>query len=211
MLGIVGAMVPCQFTGNIGAITLYGNRSVQTGIAYKEILFFILGKIVAFTSLGLIIWILGTEVKSVLTLYFPWIRKLMGPILILIGVFMSGFIKMSWNIKLIQIPEKYFKEGKLGAFLLGLSFSLAFCPSMFIIFFVTFMPIVLAAPYGLILPSIFALGTSVPLLLAIFLIWYFSINKAVMKNGRKIGAVIQKIAGIFMIVLGILDTVTYWI
>lgn len=28
ILGLVGALAPCQFTGNIGAITIYGNRSL---------------------------------------------------------------------------------------------------------------------------------------------------------------------------------------
>lgn len=29
LLGIVGAVAPCQLTGNMSAITLYGNRTVQ--------------------------------------------------------------------------------------------------------------------------------------------------------------------------------------
>lgn len=29
VLGLVGALAPCQFTGNISAIMLYGNQSLQ--------------------------------------------------------------------------------------------------------------------------------------------------------------------------------------
>lgn len=29
ILGLVGALAPCQLTGNISAVTLYGNRSIQ--------------------------------------------------------------------------------------------------------------------------------------------------------------------------------------
>lgn len=48
-LGLVGPLAPCQFTGNISAIMLYGNHSLQREIRWKNILSFILGKIVAFS------------------------------------------------------------------------------------------------------------------------------------------------------------------
>ena len=77
VLGIVGALTPCQFTGNLGAITLYGNKSVQKQIAWKEIIFFILGKIFVFTILGITVWMLGNEFKSILALYFHGLEKLL--------------------------------------------------------------------------------------------------------------------------------------
>lgn len=210
-LGIVGALAPCQFTGNLGAITIYGNKSVQEKIAWKEILFFILGKIVIFSGLGIIFWILGYEIKSMLILFFPWFRKIVGPLLILIGLFMLGVIKFYKSISFGKIPERFLKGGKMGSFLMGVSFSLGFCPTMFTLFFVTLMPISLTVSYGAILPGIFAIGTSLPLLMAVFLIWYFGLSEKVMKKkGRKLGSYVQKTSGIILIILGILDTVTYW-
>lgn len=209
-LGLVGAVAPCQFTGNLGAITLYGSRSLQEKVPWLHIIWFTIGKIVVFTSLGLMVWLLGREFQNQLPAFFPWIRKLVGPFLIFIGLFMIGIFKMKWFITLGKIPEKL-KEGKLGAFFLGVGFSLGFCPTMFILFFVTLMPIVLSTSYGVVLPSIFAIGTSIPLIIAIFLIWYFDINgKQVKKKGRKVGAIIQKVSGWMMIVLGVFDTMTYW-
>lgn len=38
-LGLVGTLAPCQLTGNISAITLYGNHSLQRGVSWKHILF----------------------------------------------------------------------------------------------------------------------------------------------------------------------------
>mgnify|MGYP005840924393 CR=1 FL=1 len=210
VLGIVGAMAPCQFTGNLGAITIYGNRSIQKGLAWSEVLYFILGKIFVFSSLGLIVWYLGQEFQQSLTQYFPVFRKLIGPMLIFIGLFMIGIIKLQWKLSILKLPNNYFKEGKLGAFLMGLSFSLAFCPTMFVLFFLTLMPLVLASSFGLILPSVFAVGTSIPLIAVILLVWYFGLSGTFMKKGRKIGAFVQKSAGWVMIVLGILDTITYW-
>lgn len=122
-------MVPCQFTGNLSAITIYGNKSLQKGIAWKEIIYFVMGKIIAFTGLGLVVWLLGTEVKSTLTLFFPWIRKGFGPMLILVGLYMLGFIKILKFYKIGKIPDRLIKKRKTGAFFLGVSFSLGFFPN----------------------------------------------------------------------------------
>lgn len=211
LLGIVGALAPCQFTANLCAVTVYGNKSVQKQIAWAEVVFFIIGKIAVFSMFGLIVLMLGSEVRSILTLYFPWFRKLVGPILILIGLFILGVIKFKKMISLGSIPEKFTKKGKLGAFLMGVSFTLGFCPTMFTLFFVTLMPLALSVPYGGLLPSIFAIGTSLPLILAIFLIWYFELSgKLMKKKGRKLGLIVQRIAGAIIIILGVLDTITYW-
>lgn len=210
LLGLVGAMAPCQFTGNIGAITLYGNKSLQKGLAWVDVVFFTLGKIVVFTGLGLLVWFLGRGFQAELTLYFPWFRKIIGPMFIIVGIFMMGIIKMKWTLTLLELPKRFFKKGKLGSFLMGVSFSLGFCPTMFILFFVTLMPVVLSTSYGVVLPSLFAIGTSLPLFLALFLIWYYGASGTVMKKGRKIGLHVHRVAGAIMVLLGLLDTITYW-
>ncbi|WP_421379686.1 sulfite exporter TauE/SafE family protein [Bacillus salacetis] len=85
ILGIVGTLAPCQFTGNIGAITLYGNKSLQKGLAWSEVAFFTLGKILTFTAIGLLAWSLGNEFQQEITEFFPWMRKVIGPVLLLAG------------------------------------------------------------------------------------------------------------------------------
>ncbi len=210
VLGIVGAMAPCQLTGNLGAITLYSNQSLQKGIAWKELLLFILGKIIAFSGLGLIVWLMGKEIQSTLTLYFPWLRKLIGPILIFVGLYLLGLFKMYWNLTLFRVPERFLKKGKTGAFLMGFGFSLAFCPTMFVLFFVTLMPLIYSTSYGVLLPSVFAVGTSVPVIFFIFILWYLGFSGTLMKKGKQAGRFVQKAAGIVMVLLGILDTITYW-
>ncbi|OIJ08304.1 cytochrome C biosynthesis protein [Anaerobacillus arseniciselenatis] len=208
LLGIVGSLAPCQFTGNMSAITLFGNHSLQKKAAWSETGFFILGKIVAFSGLGLIVWILGTEFQQQLIEYFPWIRKILGPILILMGLYLVGLFTMRWTVSLWKSKSE--KRGKVGSFLLGLSFSLGFCPTMFILFFIVLMPMALAVPYGAVLPSIFAIGTSIPLIITVFLIWYFGLSGKFMKKGRKVGLIVQRTAGVIIIIIGVIDTMTYW-
>ncbi len=208
LLGIVGALAPCQFTGNLSVITLFGNQSLQQRAAWDETIAFIFGKIVAFSGLGLIVWILGTEFQQSLIAYFPWIRKFLGPLLIVIGLYLAGFFTMRWTLSLWKNKTK--KKGKIGSFLLGFSFSLGFCPTMFILFFIVLMPIALSVSYGAIIPSVFAIGTSIPIIFSVFLIWYFGLSGTFLKKGKKIGSIVQRTAGIIIILIGILDTFTYW-
>jgi cytochrome c-type biogenesis protein len=210
LLGIVGALAPCQLTGNISALTLYGNRSFQQKIVWKDVLFFTLGKVAAFSLLGGLVWVLGREIQDSLISYFPWIRKIMGPLLIIVGLYMIGLIKLKGTFHLFKGSKEYKRETPLGSFMLGFSFSLAFCPTMFILFFVTLMPIVLSSSYGFILPSVFAIGTALPLILFILIIWYLGGGGALMKKGRKLGTSIQRVSGILIILLGIFDTLAYW-
>jgi len=209
-LGIVGAMAPCQITGNLGAIALYGNQSLQKGMDWKGLFLFILGKIIAFSGLGLLVWLMGKEIQSTLTLFFPWLRKTIGPILVLVGLYLLGLFKMYWNITLFKIPERFLKKGKIGSFFMGFGFSLAFCPTMFVLFFMTLMPLAFTTSYGMLLPGIFAVGTSVPVIVFLLLLWYMGFDGTLLKKGRQAGIFVQKAAGAAMISLGVLDTVTYW-
>lgn len=210
ILGLVGALAPCQLTGNISAVTLYGNRSIQQKIVWRDVFGFTIGKIAAFSLLGVLVWVMGKGIEHNLMHFFPWLRKMIGPLLVIVGLFMLGLIKFRWNINLFKQSHNYKRENPFGSFMLGFSFSLAFCPTMFFLFFATLMPIVFSNSYGFILPPVFALGTALPLLLVISLIWYFDGGGILMKKGRRIGAIIQKIAGLAMVLFGIMDAITYW-
>ncbi|HHB1768196.1 TPA: sulfite exporter TauE/SafE family protein [Bacillus cereus] len=207
LLGIVGTLAPCQLTGNISAITLYGNQSLQKGHAWKHILLFILGKIIAFTTLGLLVWFLGKEIQQILTLYFPWLRKIIGPLLILMGLMLAGIIKgrSFFSIKFIR------KQNEIGSFLLGFFFSLAFCPTMFVLFFGTLIPLSFSYNYGYLFPTFFSIGTALPIVILMFIISYLGLNGALLKKSRKIGKHIQLIAGILLILVGIYDISLYWV
>lgn len=208
-LGLIGAVAPCQLTGNISAMTIYGNKSLIEKVPWLHVFLFVLGKIVVFSIIGLVIWLLGKEVHSTLTQMFPILRKLIGPLLILVGIFMLGLFSWRKTGKMFKIPTKL-RDSYLGSFLMGASFTLAFCPTMFVLFILTLMPIVLETSYGFVLPSVFGIGTSLPLLLIIFLIWYFGASGIILKKSRKIGSLVQKLAGVIILVIGILDTLTYW-
>lgn len=210
LLGIVGTLAPCQLTGNISAITLYGNQTLQKGHVWKHILLFILGKIIAFTTLGLLVWFLGKEIQQILTLYFPWLRKMIGPLLIVTGLILSGIIR-GWNFFSTLFPIKFIrKQNEISSFLLGFFFSLAFCPTMFVLFFGTLIPLSLSYNYGYLFPTFFSIGTALPIVVVMFIISYLGLNETLLKKSREIGKLVQQGAGVLLILIGLYDTALYW-
>ena len=210
LLGLIGAVAPCQLTGNISAITIYGNRTIQINNSWGVITSFIIGKVMVYSVIGLFAWFFGQSFEIKVTEYFPLFRKIIGPLLIITGFVLLGFLKFQFLSRFnFHIPES-FKKGKVGSFLLGASFAIAFCPTMFVLFFVWLMPTVASTSYGLVLPAIFGFATSIPLIMILGLIWYFDVKGLILKKSMKAGRVIQRIAGIVLIFIGILDTITYW-
>lgn len=213
LLGLVGALAPCQISANIGAITYFGNRQVQQKLALSEVFFYLLGKIAVFAAFGLLFWLVGRNLSTQSIPLFVWARKLLGPLLVLIGLFLLGWVRlpggggMKWSFTLKQWAKRL--GGKAGAFFLGVAFSLGFCPTMFWLFFGLLMPMALDSRAGVLLPPLFALGTAVPFLLFLGLSYGFGID-AYVKKAKVMGRNVQWLAGAVFILLGILDTLTYW-
>lgn len=203
LLGLIGALAPCQITGNMSAITFYGNRTMQ-------IVFFIVGKVIVFSLLGFFAWIFGQSFETKMTVYFPIFRQAIGPIMIITGLVLIGIFKIKFLNRISSLLPTVLKEGKIGSLLMGASFSLAFCPTMFLLFFVWLMPTVASTSYGLVLPAIFGIATSVPLLIMLALIHFFYEKRVIIRFSMRMGRVIQNVAGVILIIIGVTDTITYW-
>lgn len=212
--GFAGSVAPCQLTANLGSITYFGNKYMQEKLAGMEFLFYLIGKIVVFSLFGVLFWIFGRDISSDSIPVFVYARKVVGPLLIFMGLFFLGIIKLRVRFGFrIAAAVKQMGErlgGRGGAFLLGVAFSLGFCPTMVLLFFGMVMPITLQSSYGVILPSVFALGTAFPLLLFFALMIVFGVDRTILKRARQWGLYVYKVSGLFLTILGISDTLTYW-
>lgn len=213
-LGFIGSVAPCQISANVAAITYFGNRHVQEKLSWMETAMYILGKIAVFSILGAFFWIFGQQISKDFIPFLAFSRKLLGPVILLMGLFLVGWVRLPFQIgtrfsaSLRKISERV--GGKRGAFLLGVAFSLGFCPTMFVLFFGSIMPLALQTTYGIILPSVFAVGTAMPFLLFAGLTVGFGLDRVMVKRTKRWGNWIQKLAGVFFILLGISDTLTFW-
>lgn len=213
-LGMVGSVAPCQISANMGAVTYFSQRWIQEKISWLEIILFILGKTVVYTFFGILFWWFGKELSSHFIPLFIVARKLIGPLFIVIGLFLCGWLMLPGNIgfslseRVKGWSNKVGRKG--GAFVMGAAFSLGFCPTMFWLFFGILMPMVIQSNFGPILPTVFAVGTAIPLLLISGLYFGFGLDRWMIKRTKKWGSVIQKMAGVFFILWGMMDTYTYW-
>ena len=172
LLGILTSISPCPLTTNITAIA-YISKDIKTPrYTILSGLFYTLGRGISYTLLATLIYF-GFSSFQISRIFQGWGDKVLGIILILIGLVMFGVIKL--NIKTNnQIIEKVklwlADKGYFGSLLLGMLFALAFCPYSGVLFFGVVIPLVISSVGGLLLPVFFALGTGLPVVIFAFLI-----------------------------------------
>ncbi|EGL84259.1 hypothetical protein CathTA2_0187 [Caldalkalibacillus thermarum TA2.A1] len=214
LLGILGAVAPCQISTNMGAISYTTNRMAQGKKWLAEILSFFAGKTFVYFLLGVLVLLIGKELEALTIPVFQVTRKIIGPLFLIAGLYFVGWIKIRgvFTERLLKyqgLTEKF--SGNKRAFSLGVLLSLAFCPTMFLIFFGLLIPLVLGTSgYGFILPLLFSIGTFIPVLLFFVLAFSFGVDRAFMKKSKRVGRIIQIVTGVIFIVLGIHDTILYW-
>jgi cytochrome c-type biogenesis protein len=97
-----------------------------------------------------------------------WGEKLLGPLLIVIGLFLAGafnFIKFPGMGILSEKIETRFSKGFWGVLLLGILFAMAFCPYSGVLYFGMLIPMTISSASGLYLPVIFAIATGIPVII----------------------------------------------
>jgi cytochrome c-type biogenesis protein len=204
LLGILTSISPCPLATNITAIA-YISRDIKTvKNTVMHGLFYTLGRGISYTSLAILIYF-GFSSFHISQVFQGWGDKLLGPLLIVVGLIMFGVIKI--GIKgapnsFVKAKKWLSKRGYLGSIGLGMLFALAFCPYSGVLYFGILIPLVLQSTEALLLPPLFALGTGLSVIVFAFLI-AFSINKIGKVFGvmQKIEIVIRlAVASVFVIV-----------
>ncbi len=207
LLGILTSISPCPLATNITAIAYISKEIKTIKNTLLNGLFYTLGRGVSYTLLAILIYF-GLSSFQISRIFQGWGDKVLGPVLIIIGLIMFGVIKIKINgsnEKIEKIKIWLSNQGYIGSFLLGTLFALAFCPYSGVLFFGALIPLVLKSTESLILPPIFALGTGLPVIIFSFLIAFsmqkvskaFQIVQKVEKVMRYTVASIFLIAGIY--------------
>ncbi len=173
ILGLMTAISPCPLATNISAIGFISRDLQNRKGVFISGLVYTLGRAFSYTALALLIYF-GASKMNVSLLFQGWGEKLLGPILIIIGLLMLDIIKInfpSWN----KLTESIGKKGKgsyWSTFLLGVVFALAFCPYSGVLYFAMLIPITISSASGLYLPVIFAFATGIPVIIFSWLLAY---------------------------------------
>lgn len=213
LLGLMAATAPCQLSTNAAAIAYFSTDAVQ-GRGWDRVLLFLTGKMLVYLTLaGVAVWVFGGDFGAPGAL-FVGVRRALGPLMILLGLSTLGWLRLRLPLpigaatRLQSWAEA--RGGPAGAFALGSAFGLAFCPTLFLLFFGLMLPTAVASSTGVLFPALFALGTGVPLLLMLALIGAVGPKREMMAGMRRTNRVLSLIAGVTLVLTGLYDTIVYW-
>ncbi|OPZ97898.1 MAG: thiol:disulfide interchange protein precursor [Bacteroidetes bacterium ADurb.Bin416] len=167
ILGLMTAISPCPLATNITAIGFISKDIESRKKVFYNGLVYTLGRAITYTVIGLLFYVGAGEI-NIAGFLQQWGEKLLGPLLILIGLFMLGvfnFIRLPGMGSLTGAMEKRANKGFWGVLLLGVVFALAFCPYSGVLYFGMLIPMTISSAAGLYLPLVFALATGIPVIL----------------------------------------------
>lgn len=186
VLGLMTAISPCPLATNITATAFISkNIGSQRKVLLSGILYS-LGRAFSYTAVGVVLYF-GASKFHIQRFFSQNGEKVLGPLLIIIGLIMLNVIRLNFLGKTSveeRFSEKFKDKGLLGSFLLGVLFALAFCPYSGALYFGMLIPMTISSSSGLYLPLVFAIGTGLPVILFTYLLAFAT---------HRIGSVYQKI------------------
>jgi len=170
LLGLLTAIAPCPMTINITAVGFIGRDITQRERIFSNGIFYALGTIFSYTTLALILYF-GADRFRVSQFFQNYSEKIIGPLLLIIGLLMIGIIRIDfpmWN----RLTKKFENRKSFRAwdsFLLGLILALAFCPYSGVLYFGMLIPLIIStsSPWNSV---VFSLSAGLPIVLFAWLL-----------------------------------------
>lgn len=135
--------------------------------------------------------------------------------MIIAGLYFFGLIRFrpTFGVKFSEWLKSKIPEGSpLGSFGFGVAFALAFCPTLVWLFFGLLVPLGIQTTGGILLPTVFAVGTTIPLIFFVLILVDSSalIKQKYFKKTKSLKKWLTKVVAIIFLLAGINDTFTYW-
>ena len=165
--GILTSISPCPLATNIAAISFIGRRVDRPHAVIATGFLYALGRTIVYVVLaGLLVSSL-LSAPTVSHMLQKYMNKILGPLLILVGMILLGLIEIHTRGSSIgsRVGHRAERWGIWGGLLLGVVFALAFCPSSAALFFGSLLPISIKYESRLLLPLAYGVGTALPVIL----------------------------------------------
>ncbi len=162
-LGIWTAAQPCPMATNVAAISYLGRRVDRPRLVFLAGLLYALGRTLVYVALAILL-IEGVQASRLSMFLQTRVHQLVGPVLILLGMCFLEMIVLSWPGGGIsaEVQRRVDALGVWGALPLGVLFALAFCPISAACFFVSLLALASSHDSRIVLPSVYGLGTALP-------------------------------------------------
>ena len=205
VLGLMTAISPCPLATNITAIGFISKDVEHKKKVFRNGLVYTLGRAISYTLLAVIIFI-GADQFKISGWFQQYGEKILGPLLIIIGLFMLDVLKVKFPG--LSGLTKRFQENGTNSYwevlLLGMVFALAFCPYSGVLYFGMLIPMTISSASGLYLPIVFAIATGIPVIIFAWLLAYTVSGVGKLYNSIKIFEIwFRRVISIVFIGIGI--------
>lgn len=171
LLGLMTSISPCPLATNISAVGFIGKDILNKQRIFLNGILYTLGRAISYTVLGVLLILIlkqGASIYKIQRFISIYGEMFIGPLLIIIGLFMLDFIKikLSFSGKMASRAEENASKGSgWGALFLGVVFALAFCPYSGVLYFGGLIPLSVSSTGGYFLPFVFAIATGLPVII----------------------------------------------
>jgi len=175
-------------------------------------LLYTLGRTLTYVALGALLAGGLLAVAEVSRFLQKYMNEILGPVMILLGMVLLGWIGsgLAMNLGGERVQQRAAKGGILGAGLLGILFALSFCPVSAGLFFAGLIPLALKEGSRLLLPTVYGVGTALPVLVFAFLIAFSAeyLGRA-FNRLTQVEKWVRLVAGVLFVLAGVYYTLTH--
>jgi cytochrome c biogenesis protein CcdA len=167
-LGILTSVSPCPLATNIAAVSFLGRRIDSPRLVLGGGLLYALGRALAYVALGALLLAGLMSAPGVSSFLQRNMNRIVGPLLIVVGLFLLEVIRVrlpGLGRSGEKLQNRLSSRGVWGAAPLGALFALSFCPVSAALFFGSLLPMALEARSPVLLPTVYAAGTALPVVL----------------------------------------------
>jgi cytochrome c biogenesis protein CcdA len=211
-LGILTSISPCPLATNIAAISFIGRRMEDSRHVLLSGLLYTFGRAFTYLLLGVFLVTSLLSAPYVSHALQKYMNKALGPILILVGMFLLDLLKFNFSFPGMSeaMRGRVEKMGRGGPVLLGMLFALSFCPVSAALFFGSLIPLALKSGSGVVLPSLYGIGTALPVVLfAVLIALGFRAIGNVFNRITQFESWARRITGAIFIAVGVYFSLTY--
>jgi len=199
------AISPCPLATNITAIGFISKDIENRNKVFYNGLVYTLGRAISYTLLAVILFY-GADQFRISGIFQQYGEKIIGPLLILIGLFMLDFLKIKFP-GLSSFTEKFSKKRTTNywdVLLLGVIFALAFCPYSGVLYFGMLIPMTISSGNAVAQPIVFAIATGIPVIIFAWLIAYTLSSVGIFYNKVKAFEIwFRRVIAVLFIAIGI--------
>lgn len=210
-LGLATAVAPCPLATNIAALSYIGRKVTDRRWVLLSGSLYTIGRSLTYFALAAILVAGLTNLPGLATTLQHYGHLFLGPILILVGMLLLELIKVSLpQANAQQAQGLADRWGLIGAFLLGILFALAFCPTSAAYFGAVVTILSGKSAGALWLALLYGIATGLPVFLfAVFIALGVQWMGKAFQALTVIDRVVRTATGVVFIVIGIYFILLY--